>query len=74
MPMAKGLADTRCRHVRAKSAIDRSARELFEPKRGFAAENGAEYPGSTTDTVLSVEEQMRREWDPSEGGLPIFLL
>jgi hypothetical protein len=72
--MTKGLANTRCRHVREERVIDRIARELFEPKRGPAAENGVEYPGSTTDTALSVKEQMRKEWDPSEGGLPIFLL
>jgi hypothetical protein len=73
MPMAKGLANTQRRHVREKSVIDHVARKLFEPKREPAAENSAEHPSPTTDTGLSVEEQVRKEWDPSKGGLPIFL-
>jgi hypothetical protein len=72
--MALGLANTRYRYVREKSATDHLARKLFEPKRDSAAENGAEPPSSTIDTGLSFEEQMRKEWDPSKGGLPIFLL
>jgi hypothetical protein len=64
---------TRRRHVREKSVIDHVARKLFEPRPETAAENGAEHSGSTTDTGLSIEEQVRKEWDPSKGGLPTFL-
>jgi hypothetical protein len=72
--MAKGLANTPRRHVREKSIVDHVARKLFEPKPEPAAETGAEHPGSTTETGLSVEEQVRKEWDPSKGGLPTFLV
>src|SRR4051794_3675799 len=33
----------------------------------------SDYPKSTTDTRLSVEDQVRKEWNPSKGGLPTFL-
>jgi len=72
--MAKGLANTRRRHVREKSVVDHVARKLFAPKPEPAAEAGAERPGSTTETGLSVEEQVRKEWDPRKGGLPTFLV
>ena len=71
--MAKGLATTRQRHIRDKSVIDHLARKLFERKPEPAAENGAGHPSSTTDTGLSVEEQVRKEWNPGKGGLPTFL-
>jgi hypothetical protein len=64
---------TRRRHVREKSVIDHLARKLFEPKPETAPENGGASPGPVTDTGLSVEEQVRKEWDPGKGGLPIFL-
>ena len=72
--MAKGLANTPRRHVRDKSVIDHLARKLFEPKRDPAADNATEHPSSTTDAGLSVEEQVRKEWDPGKGGLPTFLV
>jgi hypothetical protein len=71
--MARGLANTHRRHVREESVIDHVARKLFEPKREPAAENSTEHPSPTTETGLSVEEQIRKEWDPSKGGLPTFL-
>ena len=64
---------TRRRHVRDKSIIDHVARELFKPPPEPAAEK-TEHPKSTTDTGLPVEDQVRKEWDPSKGGLPIFLI
>ena len=64
---------TRRRHVREKSVIDHVARELFKLPPEPAAEK-AEHPKSTTDTGLPVEEQVRKEWDPSKGGLPTFLV
>jgi hypothetical protein len=27
---------------------------------------------STTEEGLSIEEQVRKEWDPKKGGLPVF--
>jgi hypothetical protein len=71
--MAKGLANTHRRHVREKSVIDHLARELFKPKPEPAAEHGTEHHSPTTETGLPVEEQIRKEWDPSKGGLPTFL-
>ena len=59
---------TRRRHVREKSVIDHVARELFKPPPAPAAEK-AEHPKSTTDTGLPVEEQVRKEWDPSGAAL-----
>jgi hypothetical protein len=72
MPMPKELTNAQRRHVREKSVIDHLARKLFEPKREPAAENSTEHPTSTTETGLSVEEQVRKEWDPGKGGLPTF--
>lgn len=62
---------TRRRHVREKSVIDHVARELFKPPPESAAEK-SDNPKPTTDTGLPVEEQVCKEWDPSQGGLPIF--
>jgi hypothetical protein len=64
---------TRRSHVREKSVIDHVARELFKPPPEPAAER-SDRPGATTDTGLPVEEQVRKEWDPSKGGLPTFLV
>jgi len=41
--------------------IDHVARELFTPPPEPAAEKN-EHPKPTTDTGLSVEEQVRKEW------------
>ena len=71
--MTNDPAKTRRRHVREKSVVDHVARKLFEPKPETAAENGTAHPSPTTDTGLSVEEQVRKEWDPSKGGLPTLL-
>src|SRR3954454_12488922 len=72
MPMANDPRKTRRRHVREKSVIDHLARKLFEPRPETDGENGMAAPGPVTDTGLSVEEQVRKEWDPGKGGLPIF--
>ena len=64
---------TRRRHVREKSIIDHVALDLFKPPPEPAVEKG-NHPRLTTDTGLSVEEQVRKEWDPSKGGLPTFLV
>lgn len=70
---AQDRTKTQRRHIREKSVIDHVARELFAPKPETAAGNGTEPPGSTTQTGLPVEEQVRKEWDPGKGGLPTFL-
>jgi hypothetical protein len=64
---------TRRRHVREKSVIDHVARDLFKPPLEQAA-GMSDHSKSTTDTGLPVEEQVRKEWDPSKGGLPTFLV
>jgi len=64
---------TRRRHVRDQSVIDHVARELFKPPPEPAAQKDHR-PSPITDTGLSVEEQVRKEWDPSKGGLPTFLV
>ena len=64
---------TRRRHVRDKSVIDHLARDLFKPPPEPAAEK-SEHPKSIMDTGLPVEDQVRKEWDPSKGGLPTFLV
>ena len=62
---------TRRRHIREESVIDHVARDLFKPPPEPAAEK-TEHPKATTETGLPVEEQVRKEWDPSKGGLPTF--
>ena len=63
---------TRRRHVRDKSVIDHLARELYQPKPEPSNEKTTGPTSGTTETGLSVEEQVRREWDPKKGGLPTF--
>jgi hypothetical protein len=62
---------TKRRHVRDKSVIDHLARELYHSKPEPASEKTTG-PSGTTDTGLSVEDQVRKEWDPKKGGLPTF--
>src|SRR6476469_10600228 len=63
--------ETHSRHIREKSMIDHVARDLFKPPPEPAAEK-SDKPKPTTDTGLSVEEQVRKEWDPSKGGCRRF--
>src|SRR5215210_5191085 len=56
-PMADKV--TRRRHVRDKSVIDHLARDLFTPLPEPAAEK-SDKPKPTTDTGLTVEEQIRK--------------
>ena len=55
------------RHKREKATIDHLADKLYEPKQ---AEEHVQKP--ITDSGLPVEEQVRKEWDPKKGGLPMF--
>ena len=56
---------TQSRHVREKATID----HLVQPKA--PDETHAEH-SPTTSTGLPVEDQVRKEWDPRNGGLPTF--
>ena len=58
---------TRRRHNRDKATIDHLVDRVYVPK----AEN-KNLKESTTDKGLSIEKQIRKEWDPKKGGLPIF--
>jgi hypothetical protein len=57
----------RRRHHREKATIDHLVDQVYAPKP--AAED---LKDSTTEEGLSIEEQVRKEWDPKKGGLPIF--
>ena len=67
--MAKAPERTRRRHVREKATIDHLVQDVY--KRNPADKK---YRGhsSTTSSGLPVEDQVRKEWDPRKGGLPIF--
>jgi hypothetical protein len=54
--------------VHEKAVIDYLAEKVFEPPSAPEATKHA----PTTDTGLPVEEQVRKEWDPRKGGLPIL--
>jgi hypothetical protein len=43
---------------------------VFEPTAATEPEPTTHDP--TTDTGLPVEEQIRKEWNPRRGGLPVF--
>jgi hypothetical protein len=55
------------RHVREEATIDHLVTECYEAK-------GPErrVHNSRTESGQSVEEQVRREWSSTKGGLPIF--
>jgi hypothetical protein len=57
------------RHVREKAVVDRVADKLFEPG---SADDGHTVQDPKTSTGLPVEEQVRKEWNPRKGGLPIL--
>jgi hypothetical protein len=68
--MAKSTEAARRRHIREKRVIDHLADKVFEPTAPGEQEPATHHP--TTETGLPVEEQIRKEWDPRNGGLPIF--
>ncbi len=56
------------RHKREKATIDHLVDKVFDPE---GAEKHQQSP--TTESGTSVEEQVRKEWDPKKGGgLPVF--
>ena len=67
--MAKARERTQRRHVREKATIDHLVQDVYEPK--MPDEKHTER-SPTTPTGLPVEDQVRREWDPRKGCLPIF--
>jgi hypothetical protein len=67
--MTKAHERTQRRHVREKATIDHLVRDVYEPK---AVDESRTDRNPTTSTGLPVEDQVRKEWNPHEGGLPIF--
>ena len=63
---------TKRRHVRDESVIDHLARKMYDPK-GKEDEKTNGIQNSETETGLSVEDQVRKEWDSGKRGLPVFL-
>jgi hypothetical protein len=58
----------RRRHRREKAIIDHLVDRVFDPKSTDKHQQPA-----TTDSGASVEEQVRKEWNPKkDGGLPVF--
>ena len=56
------------RHLRDQATIDHLVREVYDGRRfdpGIVHE-------ATTGTGLPVEEQVRKQWGPHMGGLPVF--
>jgi hypothetical protein len=58
---------TQRRHQREKATIDHLVDKVYEEK---PSEGHLQSP--TTDSGLPIEEQVRKEWDPKQGGLPTF--
>jgi len=56
------------RQVRDKTVIDHLAEKVFDPN----AADGPAVQDPKTSTGLPVEEQVRKEWNPRKGGLPIL--
>jgi len=56
--------------VRDKATIDHLVQGAYQPKD---ADQKQTVRSPTTSTGLSIEDQVRKEWDPSKmGGLPTF--
>jgi hypothetical protein len=67
--MANARERAQRRHVREKATIDHLVQNVFEPKASDEEHTGR---SPTTSTGLPVEDQVRKEWDPRQGGLPTF--
>jgi len=68
--MATDAARTQRRHVRDKATNDHLVQGAYQPKD---ADQKQTVRSPTTSTGLSIEDQVRKEWDPSKmGGLPTF--
>jgi len=68
--MATDAARTQRRHVRDKATNDHLVQGAYQPKD---ADQKQTVRSPTTSTGLSIEDQVRKEWDPGKmGGLPTF--
>jgi hypothetical protein len=67
--MAASPDRTMKRHIREKAVIDHVAKDVHESK---PADDEPTVHSPTTPAGLLVEEQVRKEWDPRKGGLPIL--
>jgi hypothetical protein len=67
--MAKAPERMQRRHVREKATIDHLVQDVYKPKP-IEKKHGEHSP--TTSGGLPVEDQVRKEWNPGKGGLPIF--
>jgi len=68
--MATDTARIQRRHVRDEATIDHLVKGVYQPKD---ADQKQIIRSPTTSTGLSIEDQVRKEWDPNEmGGLPTF--
>jgi len=67
--MAKAPERAQRRHVREKATIDHLVQDVYKPKPAKEKHTGN---SPTTPSGLPVEDQVRKEWDPRKGGLPIF--
>ena len=68
--MATDTARSQRRHVRDEATIDHLVKGVYQPKD---ADQKQIIRSPTTSTGLSIEDQVRKEWDPSKmGGLPTF--
>jgi hypothetical protein len=67
--MSKPLGRTQKRHVREKATIDHLVRDGLGPE---VPDKEHTVRSPTTSTGLPVEDQVRKEWDPRQGGLPTF--
>ncbi len=66
--MAKSSDRTMKRHIREKAIIDHLVKDV--PDKPAESEPTVHSPN--TATGLPVEEQVRKEWNPRKGGLPIL--
>jgi hypothetical protein len=55
--------------VREKATIDHLVQDVYKPK---PAEKEHHEHNPTTSSGLPVEDQVRKEWDPRKGCLPVF--
>jgi hypothetical protein len=58
------------RHVREKAVIDHLAEKVYDP--AATGGDGSATQDPKTSTGLPVEGQIRKTWNPREGGLPTF--
>ena len=67
--MAKSLDRMKKRHIREKAVIDHLVKNGYDPK---PADGEPTVHSPNTSTGLPVEEQVRKEWNPRKGGLPVL--